>query len=908
MEITDTSPATTSTASLYTLGGISIFSTADSNGSSGSFLTLGGVTINKSVLIGGTTQMTSTTASTNTSNGALIISGGAGISGNLYGNFSSFQNIQAFIGASIPNLVTSNISSSSISVTTFNPANITTNNLYITNTATAQNLVVSNFSTNSLYINSGVAQNVPTIFGYNTANTTATGLAFSSWNGTSFTEKARFDSVGNFLINTTQPGNSNTLYFNCLSAAGSDGGIFDTQFAINPIIGFAVQGSRKYTFGIDSSDSYKFKFNRGLFNAQVNTMTLDQSGNVGIGTAVPTRLLDVSGGNAQITGDVTTGSLFTPLATIGNIFSTNITSSNLLLSSNLTASSAVFTSTTVSNGLSTGSIITVGGVAVNGNLNVGGNTVIAGNLTVNGTSITINSTNTSYTDNILQLNYNPGGLADTGLLLNRYQVSNNAGSGDVVSDTIAFTGIAQNISNTTTIVFPSGASTVTGFYNNFWIKFTSGANNNQVRQIASYNGTTLTATMVTAFGNNPSGGIDTFNVYGNVYAVNYFNEVQDTFVLGFTNLTFGNLVNLTNYANLRVQNLISVLVTTNNLLATNATLTNINLTAVNLSNLTTTNFVTTNETVTSLVIGNQTVTSSFINNATASNIFLTNSTLNNTLISFGTFGSLVGNNLTIGNLNAIGPSNLSGGLVQTINLTGTNATISTIVNTNLSSSNAYIINETATNILNTNLTTSSLFINGSATITNTLTTNLQNATNSFIGTLTSTNANLVNSTATNAFILNGNITNLTFGNFNGSNGTMTNLLATTLISTNNLSANFGSFNSVTIGNEIVTNETVGSLFSTNVNSTNITANTLISFNNNVTNQTVTNLVSNFNTDSNLIVIGTQNVLYSIITNQRLRTLAPRAAGCRCSARRAPRRAAVKRWCHRGGGRCQIDGA
>ena len=81
IEILSSDVATSSTASLYTYGGISIYSTQDATdfSSSSAFLLLGGAIIEKSTIIGGITKLLNTTISTSISSGALIISGGLGV-------------------------------------------------------------------------------------------------------------------------------------------------------------------------------------------------------------------------------------------------------------------------------------------------------------------------------------------------------------------------------------------------------------------------------------------------------------------------------------------------------------------------------------------------------------------------------------------------------------------------------------------------------------------------------------------------------------------------------------------------------------------------------------------------------------------------------------------------------------
>lgn len=866
IEILDSTPATSTSAALMLTGGMTIFNTQSAYdfNSGGSLLVLGGAAIQGNAIIGGTTQLLSTTLCINTSTGALKVAGGLSVQGSIYGVYSNLNYIQANISASIPNIISSNISVGTLSATSFNPINITCQNLYSTNSITTSNLIVTNLSTNSLYINSTASSNIPTIFGYNSTNTTGTGLAFSSWNGNQFTEKFRFDSVGNFLINTTQPTNSNTLYVNSLSTTGSDGATFDTQYVINPVISLSVQGSKKYTIGIDSSDAYKLKFNRGLFSSQLNSVTLDQSGNVGINTATPTSKLQVIG-DTNISGNITAGtSFYTPSATIGSL---NLNNLSLL---NLTSGSAYFTSTTISTNINTGAVVINGGLGVTGAANIGGNLSIAGNLSVSGTTITINTTNVSIQDNFLGLNYQPTGQADTGLILARYQIANNSGSGDVVNDTIAFSGTIVAGSTTTSIMtIGLNLSTVTGFYIGYWVKITSGLDINQVRQIIAYNGTTKTLTLASPLINTPSVG-DSLNLYGNVYALNYFNYSTNQFILGYSSVTFGSFVpSITNYANLYLNNLSSTLVTTTNLQATNATITNLNLPSLSITNLTVSNLFSTNNSFTNIISTNSSISNQYVANDT-----VTNQTVSNLNSIFNTLGNANVNIITVGNLNVTGISNLLGGLVQSINQTGTNATISNIINTNTTTSNLFGTNATITNLINTNgiittLTTGTLNISSGLITVN----NINNIS------LTTTNLLATQISSQNLISTNNTLSNIVYNNITGTNSIITNISSSSLLSTNGLFSNITVTNSIlalaTSNNIYINNATANNLLlinstATNILVTNISASTLSLVNLNLVNITATNSLLTNNTTTNSIITnlsaGTISLVNLSVTN------------------------------------------
>ena len=81
IEILSTDLATSSTASLYSYGGISIFATetATDLNNGGAFLVMGGSVFHKNVIIGGNVKILDTVDSINTSTGSIIINGGLGV-------------------------------------------------------------------------------------------------------------------------------------------------------------------------------------------------------------------------------------------------------------------------------------------------------------------------------------------------------------------------------------------------------------------------------------------------------------------------------------------------------------------------------------------------------------------------------------------------------------------------------------------------------------------------------------------------------------------------------------------------------------------------------------------------------------------------------------------------------------
>jgi hypothetical protein len=142
-------------------------------------------------------------------------------------------------------------------------------------------------------------------------------------------------------------------------------------------------------------------------------------------------------------------------------------------------------------------------------------------------------------DNIPIIGYNNSNTnktRDTGLLYQRYQVSNNVGSGDVVSDQPAFMDIlpSQSTASGTQIKFSDSASAVDNYYNGWWIKIS-----NIIRQIVSYNGSQRVAEIDSAwYTQNPTSG-DTVYFYNSAYVASYFDEQDKKFRLAYATVDPG---------------------------------------------------------------------------------------------------------------------------------------------------------------------------------------------------------------------------------------------------------------------------------------------------------------------------------------------------------------------------------
>jgi hypothetical protein len=249
---------------------------------------------------------------------------------------------------------------------------------------------------------------------------------------------------------------------------------------------------------------------------------------------------------------------------------TNITSIGTLSGLNVSGS-VTFTNNVNSTSTTNAPLVITGGVGIGQDLYVGGNAVISGDLFINGNRTAIASSYLSFKDNTILLNAGPSGSGnDSGFLVQRYQVDNNTGSGDVTTNTPAYSiNIASATTNT--ITFNSDVSAISGYYNNWWIKITSGSGNNQVRQISSYNGSTFIATLTSPLTTVPVSGT-TINLYNKAFATFVWQEGSKSFVTGYVVNNNASTEVLMGYADISVGNTI-INSTTNSTSSTTGALT-----------------------------------------------------------------------------------------------------------------------------------------------------------------------------------------------------------------------------------------------------------------------------------------------------------------------------------------------
>jgi hypothetical protein len=477
-------------------GRISVMSSVNSVGlgSGGSLTVLGGSSIKKDAYIGGKLNVYSTEASTGYTNGSVILSGGLTITG----NNSSFDSgnggdltVQGggafggdlYIGGSINGSNTSTFS-------------------YLTITATDDAI---NITSGSLVTFGGI-----------TIQTTANSSSVTNGGGL-------LVGGGVSVIKDVYIGGDQYNY-----------GMFNIRSDVNNILNFYdvldIKG-----FSIDYNNSTRnFSISRYDTNSTLIEKSIDiNNGNGIIRLSNTTPSTALNSAALIIEGGISVNSTKNA-SSLANGGSASILGGTSISKDLLVGGTVRIYSTTASNDSSTGSLVVDGGTAIKGNLNVLGNTVINGNLTVSGSTTNVESTNTTLTDNILVLNSGPAGSKDSGFTINRYQFDNDTGVGDVVNDQlyIGDTLPLQGGVNSTEVKLSNSASASDNYYTGWWIKVVSGFNNNQVRKILAYNGTTKVATISSVWTTqNPTNG-DNVYLYNKPYVGIIYNELNDRFELG----------------------------------------------------------------------------------------------------------------------------------------------------------------------------------------------------------------------------------------------------------------------------------------------------------------------------------------------------------------------------------------
>jgi hypothetical protein len=137
-------------------------------------------------------------------------------------------------------------------------------------------------------------------------------------------------------------------------------------------------------------------------------------------------------------------------------------------------------------------------------------------------------------DNFPVVGYNNANVTESrnlGLAFQRYQSSNDIGTGELVTDEYVFYDSIPNQSSASSnqIKFSNLLNSTNDYYNGWWVKVATGSNTNQVRRITSYNGPQRVATLNADWtGQNPGNG-DTVYFYNSQYVSFYYNDTSKRF-------------------------------------------------------------------------------------------------------------------------------------------------------------------------------------------------------------------------------------------------------------------------------------------------------------------------------------------------------------------------------------------
>ena len=232
--ILDSTPATSSSASLMLYGGLSIFDT---------------------------------TQSISLSTGSVLLAGGLGVSGNMYGTFSNFNNIQVLNSVTIPNLIVS--------------TNATIATLFGINAT-----IGSIFSSNAT---------IGTIFSSNSTITNLLGTNLNYTNITSTNILNTNSSIG--TINSININNTNLTITNILGTTATIPNIFNTNITTTSLLATtSISSANLYSTNITSTNIVGT-------NSTINNLI---SGILGI-TSTQDAISSITGGSIITVGGISIG-------------------------------------------------------------------------------------------------------------------------------------------------------------------------------------------------------------------------------------------------------------------------------------------------------------------------------------------------------------------------------------------------------------------------------------------------------------------------------------------------------------------------------------------------------------------------------------------------------------------------
>ena len=209
-------------------------------------------------------------------------------------------------------------------------------------------------------------------------------------------------------------------------------------------------------------------------------------------------------------------------------------------------------SCTVTNALTVNAASGMGLDVVNANARIGGSLTVVGDMIVSGTTTTVNTETLTVADNIIVVNDTPLSSKDSGIVMQRFPA-------DVTADGAKESGTLDG-ADTSEATLPSGVvGAADEYYGGWYIKITNdspvGALD-QVRKILTYTTSTRVATTDSDWTVQPD-ATSTFSLYNRPYVGLTYDESADEFALVATALDPTDTINIQEYLNLHVNNIVT---------------------------------------------------------------------------------------------------------------------------------------------------------------------------------------------------------------------------------------------------------------------------------------------------------------------------------------------------------------
>jgi hypothetical protein len=370
-------------------------------------------------------QVTTTTNSTSTNSGALIVAGGGGFGGDIYANKIYSEGSQVVTTASIGSFGVSAIQAGTDTAV----ANLVGNVVLVWNTSTLETVTRRGNSTTSTILVNNLTQSTSTNSGALTVSG-GVGIGGSVNVGNNVTIGGQY--TGNYadgyVIVTTASGTLSTstgLQFTGTDSRLTVGGtIFENTnrvlTRVTPTAGTAISISSVTT----SNGNVSFTVNNEGVTSAVGTTHLGVSASTGSVTFTNLGVQELTGttylGVSTSTGTIILTNLGVQTLTAGTGTAVSAATGTVTITSTDTFQSVTdrgadtnqvvrITNATGASTTTDGALVVTGGAGIGQNLWVGGTANIVGRTTFssevvfNGTATFVLSTNTVYTDNILEL-------------------------------------------------------------------------------------------------------------------------------------------------------------------------------------------------------------------------------------------------------------------------------------------------------------------------------------------------------------------------------------------------------------------------------------------------------------------------------------------------------------------------